>query len=80
MVGGFCCRFKLECGLSDLAKGRVHAVAEVGDEGGEVGFGASLIVVVMADGEGGVIGPQVFGIVFVERIDAVQPIARPTQE
>ena len=30
----------LESGLSDLAKGRVHAVAEIGNEGGEIGFGA----------------------------------------
>src|ERR1039458_7107056 len=64
----------------DCGEGVGHGPAEEVDKAGDVGFGPSEVVVVRgADGQRLVVGREVAGVVLVEGVDALEPVAGAVQ-
>lgn len=65
---------------TDRAQRGRHAVAKEFEEAGQVGLGATEVIVVRrADGEGSILLGQVAGVVLVERVDPFEAVACAVQ-
>ena len=68
---------------ADVGKAVGHATAEVGQEFADLGLGlgpAQVIVVASANGQSLIVAAEVLGVVFFQRVDAVQSVAAAMQD